>query len=123
MDNYRAILAIVLAFFILLGYQYLIVGPGEEQPVVEDMAEVEQLQAPVQGAQPQPAPAEIVYAVQPAEFEQQAAFQEPASLPSQAGKDIVVETGAFTTVITETGGGLKSYKLNKIGRASCRERV
>ena len=113
MDKYRAILAIVLAFFILLGYQYLFVAPGQEQPVVEKTVEAEQSQFPVQGAQPQPAPAEIVSAGQTAAFEQPAAFQEPASLPSQAGKDIVVETGAFTTVITETGGGLKSYKLNR----------
>ena len=115
MDNYRAILAIVLAFFILLGYQYLFVAPEQEleQPVVEKMVEAEQPKAPVQGVQPQQVPAEIASAEQTAAFEQPAAFQEPASLPSQAGKDIVVETGAFTTVITETGGGLKSYKLNR----------
>ena len=115
MDKYRAMLAIVLAFFILLGYQYLFVAPEQEleQPVVEKMVEAEQPKAPVQGVQPQQVPAEIASAEQTAAFEQPAAFQEPASLPSQAGKDIVVETGAFTTVITETGGGLKSYKLNR----------
>ena len=115
MDNYRAILAIVLAFFILLGYQYLFVAPQEEQEqqVVEKAVETKQPGVTVQEVQPQQAPAEIVSAVQPAEFEQPAAFQEPASLPSQAGRDIVVETGAFTTVITETGGGVKSFKLNR----------
>jgi YidC/Oxa1 family membrane protein insertase len=112
MDNYRAILAIVLAFFILLGYQYLYVGTEQEQPVVEETVEVQQPKVPVQEAQPQPVPAAIVSADQAAEFEQPVKFEDPASLPSQAGKDIVVETGAFTAVITETGGGIKSFKLN-----------
>ena len=31
MDTYRAILAIVLAFFVLLGYQYLFVAPEKER--------------------------------------------------------------------------------------------
>jgi YidC/Oxa1 family membrane protein insertase len=112
MDNYRAILAIVLAFFILLGYQYLYVGTEQEQPVVEETVEVQQPKVPVQEAQPQPVPAEIVSADQAIEFEQPVKFEEPASLPSQVGKDIVVETDAFTAVITETGGGVKSFKLN-----------
>jgi YidC/Oxa1 family membrane protein insertase len=118
MDNYRAILAIVLAFFILLGYQYLYVGTEQEQPVVEEIVEVEQSKVPVQVAQPQPVPAEIVSADQAAEFEQPAKFEDPASLPTQAGKDIVVETDAFTTVITETGGGIKSFKLKNYNETS-----
>jgi YidC/Oxa1 family membrane protein insertase len=112
MDNYRAILAIVLAFFILLGYQYLYVGTEQEQPVVEETVEVQQPKVPVQEAQPQPVPAAIVSADQPVKFE------EPASLPSQAGKDIVVETDAFTAVITETGGGVKSFKLNRFNETT-----
>jgi len=114
MDNYRSILAIVLAFFILLGYQYLFVAPQQEQeqgqvqeqPVVEKTAEVQQPKVPVQEAMPQAVPPEVVSVEQPA------AFAEPASLPSQEGKDIVVNTSAFTAVITENGGGVKSYKLN-----------
>ena len=105
MDNYRAILAIVLAFFILLGYQYLFVPAMEEQeqPVAEKTVEVQQPKTSVHKVQPQLTPAEIA---QPAQF------VEPASLPSQEGKDIVVNTNVFTAVITETGGGVKSYKLN-----------
>ena len=111
MDNYRAILAIVLAFFILLGYQYLFVAPMEEQeqPVAEKTVEVQQPKTSVQKVQPQLTPAEIA---QPAQF------VEPASLPSQEGKDIVVNTNAFTAVITETGGGVKSYKLNHFNETS-----
>ena len=114
MDNYRAILAIVLAFFILLGYQYLFVPPEQEQdqPIVEKTVEAQQPKIPVQEVQPQQVPAEVVSVEQPAKVEQPAAFEEPASLPSQAGKDIVVETNVFTAVIAETGGGVKSFKLN-----------
>ena len=114
MDTHKAILAIVLSFCILLGYQYLFVKPvvEQEQPVTEKTTEVLQPNIPVQQIQPQPVPAGIVSGDQPAEFVQ------PASLPSQAGKDIVVNTGAFTAVITETGGGVKSYKLNRFNETA-----
>jgi len=104
MDTYRAILAIVLAFFILLGYQYLFVAPEQDQPVVEKTTEeVSQPKIPVQ--EPQPAPAAIVQAEQPPQFEQ------PASLPAQQGRDIVVENSKYRAVIAETGGGIKSFRL------------
>jgi YidC/Oxa1 family membrane protein insertase len=61
--------------------------------------------------QPAPAPAASVPVGQPAEFEQPTKFEEPAALPSQEGKDIVVETVNYTAVISETGGGIKSFKL------------
>ena len=114
MDTHKAILAIVLSFCILLGYQYLFVKPvvEQEQPVAEKTAEVQQPNIPVQQIQPQPVPAGIVSGDQPAEFVQ------PASLPSQVGKDIVVTTTAFTAVITETGGGVKSYKLNRFNETA-----
>jgi YidC/Oxa1 family membrane protein insertase len=115
MDNYRAILAIVLAFFILLGYQYLFVVPEQEQkqPVVETTAE----QAPEPGISPQvvqpaPAPAEIVQPEQPAQFEQ------PVNLPAQQGRDIVVETSKYIAVISETGGGIKSFRLKNYRETS-----
>ncbi|MDH3331758.1 MAG: hypothetical protein OEL68_05480, partial [Desulfobulbaceae bacterium] len=104
MDNYRAILAIVLAFFILLGYQYLFVAPEQEQrqPVVETTAEqAPQPRISPQVVQPTPAPAEIVQA------EQTAQFEEPVNLPAQKGRDIVVETSKYIAVISETGGGMK----------------
>jgi YidC/Oxa1 family membrane protein insertase len=109
MDNYRAILAIVLAFFILLGYQYLFVAPEQEQgqPIVEKTAEVPQQKIPAQEVQPASAPAEIVQTGQPVQFEQ------PVNLPIQQGRDIVVETSQYKAVISETGGGIKSFKLKK----------
>ena len=101
MDNYRAILAIVLAFFILLGYQYLFVAPDKEQnqPAVEKTAEVPQARIPAQEVQPAPAPAESVQA------------EQPLNLPAEQGRDIIVETSNYKAVISETGGGVKSFKL------------
>ena len=107
MDTYRAILAIVLAFFILLGYQYLFVAPQQEQQqaVVEEAVETPQTKAPVQSIEPGPAPAAIEPAELPAQFEQ------PASLPPQNGREIIVETNKYRAVVSETGGGIKSFLL------------
>ncbi len=113
MDTYRAILAIVLAFLILIGYQYLFVTPQEEhkQPVAEKNVETP-APIPVPDQQPKPAPAAPVPAGQPAQF------QQPASLPVQEGRDIVVETNKYIAVISETGGGIKSYRLKNYREAA-----
>ncbi len=105
-------MAIVLAFFILLGYQYFFVGTEQEQPVVEETVKTQQSETTLKEPQPQPAPVESVSADQAAEFEQPVKFEEPVGISSKAGKDIVVETGAFTAIISENGGGIKSFKLN-----------
>jgi YidC/Oxa1 family membrane protein insertase len=118
MDMYRAILAIVLSFFILLGYQFLIVGPQQEQPPAEETVAVQQPEAPVEMVQPQKVPAEITSAEQPAPLEQPAEFEQPATLPSQVGRDIVVNTNDYTAVIAETGGGIKSFKLKDFKETS-----
>jgi YidC/Oxa1 family membrane protein insertase len=107
MDNYRAILAIVLAFFILLGYQYIFVTPQEEQPAVEKVVETQTPQVAVQRQEPAPAQAT------PAVTDEPARFAEPVNLPEKQGREIVVETNTFRTVISETGGGIKSFKLKE----------
>lgn len=108
MDNYRAILAIVLAFFILLGYQYLFVAPDQEQkqPAIEKTAGAPEPKIPAQEAQPAPAPAESVQ-----QFEPVGQFEQPVNLPAQQGRDVVVETNQYKAVISETGGGIRSFKL------------
>ena len=113
MDTYRAILAIVLAFLILIGYQYLFVAPQEEykEPVAEKNVETPAAM-PGPDQQPKPAPAAPVPAEQPAQF------QQPASLPVQEGRDIVVETNKYIAVISETGGGIKSYRLKNYREAA-----
>ena len=106
MDTYRAILAIVLAFFILLGYQFLFVKPEPEQQGPEKAVVEQPVEIPGQDGQPQPVPKETVSP------EQVAGFELPESLPARMGRDIVVETNTYTAVIAETGGGIKSFKLN-----------
>lgn len=107
MDTYRAILAIVLAFLVLLGYQYLFVAPQEkqQQTLVEETVVTPPPKAPVQGLEPGPAPAAVEPAGQPTQFEQ------PVSLPTQEGREIIVETNIYRAVISETGGGIKSFLL------------
>ena len=108
MDTYRAILAIVLAFFILLGYQYLFVAPEQDQQVVveETVKAPQPQQIPAPGAEPVQTPSPAVTQV-----EQPAQFEQPASLPSQIGREIIVETNKYKAVISETGGGIKSFLL------------
>ena len=112
MDTHRAILAIVLAFLILFGYQYLFVAPEQPQPIVEKTAEAPLQKIPVQEGQPAPAPAEIFQAEQPAQFGQ------PVNLPVQQGRNIVVETNKYIAVISETGGGIKSFRLKNYRETS-----
>ena len=107
MDTYRAILAIVLAFFVLLGYQYLFVAPEKEQQVVEESVKAPQKQQ-IPGPSVETAPT-LPTAVVP--VEQPTQFEQPASLPSQKGREIVVETNKYRAVIAETGGGIKSFLL------------
>jgi YidC/Oxa1 family membrane protein insertase len=116
MDNKRAILAIVLAFFILLGYQYLFVPPQTEQ----EQAAQEQVQettpppkigeAETRVPAPAPAPTPAPEAISTLE-EPEPAFEVPASLPTQKGRDVTVETNLYSAVISETGGGFKSFRL------------
>jgi YidC/Oxa1 family membrane protein insertase len=113
METYRAILAIVLAFLILIGYQYLFVAPEQKQPTVEKTVEAPQQKgAPPALESPAPAPAPVIPAEPPAEFAQ------PAMLPSQSGRNITVKTASYTAVISEAGGGLKSFKLNNYKESS-----
>ncbi len=102
MDTYRAILAIVLAFFVLLGYQYLFVAPEKEQQVVveESVKAPQPQQIPGPSVETAPSPPTAVVPV-----------EQPTSLPSQKGREIVVETNKYRAVIAETGGGIKSFLL------------
>jgi len=58
MDTYRAIIAIVLAFFVLLGYQYLFVAPEKEQQVAveETVKTPQQRQIPGPSVETAPPP-------------------------------------------------------------------
>ena len=103
MDMYRAFLAIILSFLILIGYQYFFVPP-------------QQAPAPVQTeqqAKPE-APSEKVAA--PASQPATAApsiVQPPVVAIDKNARDIMVETPLYTAVFLEQGGGLKSFVLKQ----------
>jgi YidC/Oxa1 family membrane protein insertase len=109
MDTYRAILAIVLAFLILIGYQYLFVAPEQERPAVEKTVEVPQ----PKGEAPAPLSPAPAIPAEPGKV-----FEQPAPLSDQTGKDITVKTTSFTAVISEAGGGVKSFRLNNYKESS-----
>lgn len=105
MDTYRAFLAVIISFVILLGYQYFFVGFDQPKaPVTQPAGETAPPPAP-------PAPAQITQA--PALAPTVAATAPTVALPGPKGRDLQVETEMYTAVFTENGGALKSMVLKK----------
>ena len=96
MDLYRAFLAIVLSFLILLGYQYFFPHPLQETPAEPQQAQ--QQTQPGQQATPGPAAPAVAGALPPVTVDPTA-------------REITVDTPLFTAVIKEQGGGFKSFVL------------
>ncbi len=97
MDLYRAFLAIVLSFLILVGYQYFFAKPAPPPPV----APQSQLANESTGKQ---APASVPAVI--------AAGKPLSTIPLDLNaKDITVDTPFYTAVIKEQGGGFKSFVL------------
>ena len=95
MDLYRAFLAIVLSFLILLGYQYFFPHPLQEnQPAPQQTGQ----QGEPTASQPAPTPAATAGALPPAAVDPKA-------------RDITIDTPLYTAVIKEQGGGFKSFVL------------
>ncbi|MEE4134948.1 MAG: membrane protein insertase YidC [Desulforhopalus sp.] len=104
MDTYRAFLAIIISFVILLGYQYLFVG--FDQPVAIEPQPAATTGTASEEAAPSPTvPAQSAVATQPA----LPVVPPPAydRLPGQ----VVVETDLYTAVISEDGGTIQSFVL------------
>ena len=106
MDSSRTILAIALSFIILLAYQHFFVKPPPETPQPQETPTAGQ-QAKETPTQIAPPTAQSLPAAQPMPTP-----PVPAA-PAREGKDIRIDTNLFTAVITETGGGIKSFKLKK----------
>ena len=109
----RLILAIVLSFLVLMGYQYFIVKPTKPAvppieispappaaplPGTAGAAQESRLEAP---AEAKAAPAEAVPA------------PDLGAVAGQAETDVVVETSLYKAVWTNKGAVLKSWKLKK----------
>ncbi len=107
----RLILAIVLSFLVLMGYQYLVVKPNKPAlPSVETSSATPAASLPGTvgaaresrpdaPAEAKPAPAEAVPA------------PDLGAVAGQAETDVVVETSLYKAVWTNKGGVLKSWKL------------
>ena len=104
MDTYRAFLAIIISFVILLGYQYFFVGFDKPQAPVQQPVEQQVATVPEKTAS---APAEIT-APQPGQKSDAAPveYDRPA-------REITVDTDLYTAVITEAGGAIKSFVLKE----------
>jgi YidC/Oxa1 family membrane protein insertase len=98
MDLYRAFLAIVLSFLILVGYQYFFVKPVPPQPQAAPQSAQQSVDSAGKAATPPPA------AIAQADAR-------PAVAVDPSARNITVDTPLFTTVINEQGGGLKSFVL------------
>jgi YidC/Oxa1 family membrane protein insertase len=98
MDLYRAFLAIVISFLILIGYQYFFVKPVPQQPPPAPQTQ----QLGNDPANPQ--------AAAPAVAASTGSMQPAVAVDPQA-KDITVDTPLYTAVIKEQGGGFKSFVL------------
>lgn len=101
MDTYRALLAVVISFVILVGYQYFFVGFDSKQAVNDPKAtavttpaapsQSSQLTVPQKEALPQ--------------------SPTPSVPPDRPARDIVVDTDLYRAVVTENGGAIKSFIL------------
>jgi YidC/Oxa1 family membrane protein insertase len=109
MDTYRAFLAIGLSFIILLGYQYFFAAPHDTSrqtgsaPVSQP---AEQTALP-----PSQPPAVIAPRISPPVAAQMQTGGQPIS--TREGRDIQIDTDLYTAVLTETGGGFKSFQLKE----------
>ncbi len=122
METKRAFLAIMLSLLILLGYQYLFVPKA---PIPQDTG---QKQSQDTASQSLPAAAPDSGASPDAKVVQQAislpenvnSFQ-VSDASGRQGRDIAVETGLYSAVVSETGGGIKSFQLKKYNNSLDKE--
>ncbi|PIE57434.1 MAG: membrane protein insertase YidC [Desulfobulbus propionicus] len=99
MDIQRAVLAVIISFFILFGYQYFFVKPVFEQ---QQKAAQKEEQKKTQVSDQKVAEAHRV-----------AGQTLPSVAADTRARDITVETPLYTAVINEQGGGFKSFVLKK----------
>ena len=110
MDNYRALIAIVLSMAVLLIYQFFFMpSPPQPQPAVE---------APRAGEVAENGGVAPGLVATPGEFAGEPGAPAPVDVaallePARTGREVVVETSLYTAVISEAGGALKSLRLNE----------
>ncbi len=110
MDMYRAFLAIIISFVILVGYQYFFVGPVE-QPAPEPSTTVAPQQSQTADAPPQTVAPPVVSAAEPLT---QTAVQQPA----RPAEKITIDTDLYTVTLSELGGVVTSFILKNYNETS-----
>ncbi len=104
MDTYRALLAVVISFVILVGYQYFFVGFDTKKPAAEVTGTT--TTTPASSVPPLSTSNQAVQA---------SAVQAPpqsAVIPTgRSARDIHVETSLYQAILTENGGAIKSFIL------------
>jgi YidC/Oxa1 family membrane protein insertase len=101
----RVLLAVVLSFVVLYGYQAMFPPPKPAAPASQDQATT---------AAPQPAPGALVPA--PVEATTPAAVPSASAAPvvaDAAEREVVVENQSVRAIFTTRGGALKSWRLKK----------
>ena len=106
MDTYRAFLAILISFLILIGYQYFFVGFKSEEPVVDAQKNQESVVGTEQNSLPQ-------QAQQALPSLQSANSTAPPAMNQQDAEKITVDTDLYTAVISGAGGTVKSFVLKE----------
>jgi len=104
MDTYRAFLAIIISFVILVGYQYFFVGFDQPDATNETIDQTVGENQPATGQATAPEQSTIATAavIAPAI---------PAPVYDREAKEIKVETELYTAVFSEDGGTVKSFLL------------
>ena len=98
MDSHRGVIAIILSLVILLGYQYFFIDPAKIK--TEPAPEIQQEESTSVPPAVTPVEPPLIMPAIPVQ-------------PGRTGQDITIETPLVSAVISETGGGIKSYKLKK----------
>lgn len=114
MDMYRAFLAIIISFVILVGYQYFFVGPAQQPTGEQSSTAVEQQSQTAETIQQVPAPAPVISAAAPSQ-------PVPAQLPSRSVAEIQVDTDLYTVTISENGGVLTSFILKNYNETNSKD--
>ncbi len=105
MDTYRALLAVVISFVILVGYQYFFGGFDSKKVGQEPAGISADVSAPMLPASPQ-----TNQTSSPAKESIQQPLS-PSIVPDRAAREILVDTDLYSAVITENGGAIKSFIL------------
>ncbi|MEK6673253.1 MAG: membrane protein insertase YidC, partial [Nitrospirota bacterium] len=95
----RTLIAVILALIVLIGYQFLLPFYTPEQPQNQDISSQKEMKDPVETAP-----------VQSRIPKDRAVIKQAAVEPADE-KEIKVETGLYTAVLTSKGGTIKRFEL------------